>query len=364
MNNSSITSWTTTPSSFFEVKQPEYLKIAVYCVILVIALMANSLVIAVVYKNANRRMRTPNNYFVVNLAVADGLITIFNMGAQLLWLSNQSMWRMGYVAGTIFCKTSNFMWMFSISMSTGSLTAIAVDRFLLVFFPLRRIVTLRVARAVIVAIIIVVALISWPLLVFSAVFEFGDYKYCFFNFSSFEAFRLYFLSLFIMFIGLPLFVLLVLYTAIALRLWRRRSPGNQGNRERRNRRILLMLITIVVLFSLCWLPVTTLNFVCLAQPMLTSESCSILRNQDFAFTLWFVAYSNSALNPLVYFIFNEHFRYGARMIWCSIRVCCARLSDRHNQVGAIQEVNPTLQVGINSQASANEQEMRERQRDR
>ena len=38
------------------------------------SMLGNALLIAVVYKNGNQRMRTPNNYFILNMVCADGLL--------------------------------------------------------------------------------------------------------------------------------------------------------------------------------------------------------------------------------------------------------------------------------------------------
>ena len=39
-------------------------------------MLGNALLIAIVYKNANERMRFPSNYFIFNMAYADVLLTV------------------------------------------------------------------------------------------------------------------------------------------------------------------------------------------------------------------------------------------------------------------------------------------------
>ena len=40
-----------------------------------LSMLGNALLIAIVCKNANPRMRTPSNYFIFNMACADVLLT-------------------------------------------------------------------------------------------------------------------------------------------------------------------------------------------------------------------------------------------------------------------------------------------------
>ena len=326
----------TTPSSDgAEPNEAAHLWIAAYCLTIVLSLIGNSLVIAVVYKNANQRMRTPSNCLVVNMAVGDGLITLINMTTQVAMMSRDSgVAFSGVASDDVSCKLQNFIWIFLIFWSTGTLTAIAVDRFLLVFFPLKRIITLRNVRVIIAIILIIGAIISWPLLIYSAFVEYGELKICFVNMSSFKALRFYYISVFVAFIFFPLFALLTLYSAIGIRMCTRKSPGNPAARERMNRKLILMLVTIVVLFAFSWLPVSALYFGCFAYP--NSESCAILARREAFFTLWFVAYSNSAINPYIYFVFNQGFRQGARAIWSSLRARVLGLLNSHRPVVSLE----------------------------
>ena len=45
--------------------------------LMLLSMLGNSLLIAIVYKNANQRMSTPSNYFIFNMACADALLTVY-----------------------------------------------------------------------------------------------------------------------------------------------------------------------------------------------------------------------------------------------------------------------------------------------
>ena len=76
-------------------------KIIMYTVVIVIALLGNSLIIIIVWRN--KRMRTTTNYYIVNLAVSDLLIT-----CSCTWVNLVDDLTHGWVLGQFFCKFNSF----------------------------------------------------------------------------------------------------------------------------------------------------------------------------------------------------------------------------------------------------------------
>ena len=106
----------------------------------------NALLIAVVCKNANQRMRTPSNYFIFNMACADVLLTVYAVPFSIVDTAYSHQWLITGVAGELLCRFSQFIGQMSVLVFTGSLLVTALDRFCLVFYPPKRIITLRIAR--------------------------------------------------------------------------------------------------------------------------------------------------------------------------------------------------------------------------
>ena len=318
MNHSAFSSNSTDESKApYEFKQSDYFKIVALCLAVVLSLIGNSLTIAVVYQNVNKRMRTASNYFVVSMAVGDILVTVVLMVGRIISVAYASGSPFSGVLASIMCKLHYYIWFLSIGWSTLSLSAIAVDRFLLVFFPHRRMITLRIARLSIAGIIIIAALSSIPGLVGFTSIEYKGQTYCFWE-RVLRLIPIYVMTLTSFGVFLPIVLLIVLYSAICFKLWLRKTPGNPANTERMNRRIVLMLITMVAIFACCWLPVATMHIACYGFP--TSKACLVLRTVDISFALWFIALSNSAVNPYIYFVFNRNFRNGAMVIFRSCRL--------------------------------------------
>ena len=118
-------------------------KTIAYFIIMFGSLIGNVLVICVVI--INRQMRTVTNYLIVNMAVADLLITAFSMPVTIKLLVTGHMdWSNG-VFSVILCKTITFTQFLSIASSVLSLTAIVVDRFLAIMYPLKQLVTFQIS---------------------------------------------------------------------------------------------------------------------------------------------------------------------------------------------------------------------------
>lgn len=74
--------------------------------------------------------------------------------------------------------------------------------------------------------------------------------------------------------------------------------------------VIKMLVTIVVLFSLCWLPLQTFNAVYYFFPdavQLSTDSSNTVYTLLYCACLW-LANANGCINPLIYCFMSENFR--------------------------------------------------------
>lgn len=292
------------------------IKAAAYIFVILLSLFGNAMVIRVVHKN--RRMRTITNYLIINMALADLLTTVFNMLPTTYWIfQGLDVWAMGGWIGEALCKLLNFSQSLSISVSVFTLCAIAFDRFFAIFRPLKRVITFRVAKCIIAATWLGSIVVSGPqLYVLTTAGEKGVAQ-CVENwgppFDAATAPRDYTIALFFLLYALPLTVIASLYTVIMLKLWRRRAPGqeltsNQEHKDKTNRKVLKMLVTVVIVFTLSWLPLYVRMFVMFAES--DRYICGLPYDMDFL-TLY-LGHANSAVNPYIYVIFNENYRRGFR----------------------------------------------------
>ena len=102
--------------------------IVFFTVMVVVAAGGNFIVMWIVL--GHRRMRTVTNYFLVNLAVADSLITIFNTMFNFVYMLYSD-----WPFGDVYCKFTQFISPCTIAASVFTFMAIAIDRTVAVSKP-------------------------------------------------------------------------------------------------------------------------------------------------------------------------------------------------------------------------------------
>ena len=239
-------------------------------------------------------------------------------------------WLVSGTCGLILCKCYNVCWFQAVNVSTGSLSAIAIDRFLLMFYPYKKIITPRGAKVIIILIWLTAICFTLPVFEVYQIKIENDTRICYPELDSLPSIDVYVVFNFVAFVATPLTVMTILYTALSVKLWFKKTVVNQMSQsyqrdEKMNRRITVMLITIVLTFALCWLPFWVCTIYCY-----TSKSTPVCHGYRLHFVARFLGLTNSALNPCIYFSCSESFRQGAKDIWlrfqCSIRCRKAEVS--------------------------------------
>lgn len=79
------------------------------------------------------------------MAIADLVITVFSIPVELITVEADPKW---LVSGIFWPNSLNFFWFQAVNILTGSLSAIAVDRFLLMFHLCKKVITPRAAKLI------------------------------------------------------------------------------------------------------------------------------------------------------------------------------------------------------------------------
>ncbi|XP_044144266.1 probable G-protein coupled receptor 83 [Bufo gargarizans] len=281
------------------------LLIVAYSFIIVFSLFGNVLVCHVVIKN--KRMHSATSLFIVNLAVADILITLLNTPFTLARFVNST-----WMFGKGMCHVSRFAQYCSLHVSALTLTAIAVDRHQVIMHPLKpRISTVR-GVAYIAIIWIMATCFSLPHAIYQKLFTF-EYSeetirsLCLPDFPEpSDLFWKYLdLATFILLYVLPLLIISVAYTTVAKKLWLRNAIGDVTTEQyfalrRKKKKTIKMLMLVVVLFAVCWFPLNCYVVLLSSQIIRTNNAVY------FAFH-WF-AMSSTCYNPFIYCWLNDNFR--------------------------------------------------------
>lgn len=282
-------------------------RVVAYCIVILVSVLGNSLIIYIVAKE--RRMRKTVNYFIVNMAAADLLIT-FYMPRAISQVYAGFEWQVEGTAGLIFCKLVVFFHETAIAVSNFTVVAISFDRFFAVVFPLKVFITERGCSAIIVLIWIVAIALRVPMVYGAKTIIRQGQLTCFLNLDEVlgkGAEKAYYQFTLIGLFSIPLITILILYSTIFIFIKSRKPPGeglsrNQYHRRRAQatkKKVLRMVTVVVGAFVLCWL----LYFI---QLILFSYKITV--SCDVLFLKLFLAHFNSALNPCLYVTFSENFR--------------------------------------------------------
>ncbi|XP_022797404.1 neuropeptide SIFamide receptor-like [Stylophora pistillata] len=234
-----------------------------YCVLFVVSLVGNTLIGFIVYKT--KTLQKPINFFIVNMAMSDLLFPIFLFPRELVSSHSDSFpWLIGGTLGEVLCKLVPFAIDISTSVSILSLVLIAVDRFEAVVFPLRfLLISSKQCRFFVLATWIIAMAVHCPHLLVLKVVEHQKKLLCVIQldgvFGDYLSHLNYMTALSVAFFYVPLALISVLYTAIALKIKLQKTPGEQtasgrDQRLKRERHVIKMSVAIVLVFAVCSLP--------------------------------------------------------------------------------------------------------------
>ncbi|XP_076336271.1 cholecystokinin receptor type A-like [Tachypleus tridentatus] len=108
----------------------DFVRIAFYLLIFVLAVLGNVLVIVTLTQN--KRMRTVTNVFLMNLAVSDLLLGVFCMPFTLVG----SLLR-NFIFGDVMCRLIPYLQAVTVSVSVWTLVTISMERFFAICRPFR-----------------------------------------------------------------------------------------------------------------------------------------------------------------------------------------------------------------------------------
>lgn len=249
--------------------------------------------------------------------------------------------------GKILCKLHGFFTACTVNCAILTLAIIAADRFIAIFFPLRRVIDSRKAIQLIAAAWLVPALSASIFLYLNALVEYHGILYCVEKWGT--AIPMYFNTIyttadFIIFYALPLMEIIVLYIAIIYKIWMRKIPGqvttaNEQVELKAKKNVLKVLIIAVLTFALFWLPMKIYFMV-----MIYSKSgCST--NPTLLFLSIFFACANCAVNPFIYLTFSRDFRNGFKAIFHCLPCIAADLPRVHSRTMDMKTVTEMSHSG-------------------
>ncbi|XP_046513592.1 growth hormone secretagogue receptor type 1 [Equus quagga] len=282
------------------------------CVALFVVGVAGNLLTMLVVSRF-REMRTTTNLYLSSMAFSDLLIFLC-MPLDLVRLWQYRPWNFG----DLLCKLFQFVSESCTYATVLTITALSVERYFAICFPLRAKVVVTKGRVKLVILVIwAVAFCSaGPIFVLVGVeHENGtdpqDTNEC--RATEF-AVRSGLLTVMVwvssVFFFLPVFCLTVLYSLISRKLWRRKrgeAAVGASLRDQNHKQTVKMLAVVVFAFILCWLPFHVGRY--LFSKSFEPGSLEIAQISQYCNLVSFVLfYLSAAINPILYNIMSKKYR--------------------------------------------------------
>ncbi|XP_053207246.1 QRFP-like peptide receptor isoform X2 [Panonychus citri] len=303
----------------------DYCKIIFSLLVIIVSVIGN---IGVLFSSTfNRSIRHTIHIYLSNLAIADLFISIFCM---IVFLINNLTYPL-FVLGPIVCKLNAFTQMTSLTSSVLTLSAISCDRFIAIMYPLRVRVTKQRTKAVITVIWIISLAVSTPFVIVRKHLEFQWRNFVETNcqeiwpphthydpikercLTTYPWKKYYYTFVTIALFFLPIVIMTTAYALIIWKLWITKLPGESNAasicaQHRAKKKVIKMACIVLLVFVCCWAPlqITLIYSEFIHSPSERGQLPGWFKQTSYLAT--FVAYSNSAINPIIYGGFDKTFR--------------------------------------------------------
>nr|XP_040576875.1 tachykinin-like peptides receptor 86C [Lepeophtheirus salmonis] len=273
-----------------------------------VAILGNLIVLWIVV--AHRSMWTIPNIYIANMSLSDLLMATLNCVFNYIFMRDRY-----WSFGSAYCSINNFMAIVTISASVLNLTAMSLDRYKAVVWPLKG----RTNRVCVTFTIIFIwatsSLLALPTLLYSKLtkdpskglsvchlqWPDGNPGYSYFD-------HVYNVTIFIITYVIPTLILVMCTSHMSIALWCKPTIGfmtpQLERAKRKKQKIVKMLIILILIFSICWFPYHAYFIYTYYRPDVIK-----MKNIQHIFLLfyWF-AMTHSGVNPVVYYLMNPRFR--------------------------------------------------------
>ncbi|CDX47441.1 G-protein coupled receptors family 1 profile domain-containing protein [Caenorhabditis elegans] len=288
-----------------------------YLIIIAAGIIGNSCVILAITRN--KSLQTVPNLFILSLSCSD--IVVCCTSATITPITA---FKKEWIFGEALCRIAPFIAGISLCFSTFTLTAISIDRYILIRFPMRKPITHYQAVGVIAIICAFAATITSPIMFKQKLGEFENFcgQYCTENWGANESQRkIYGAALMFLQLVIPLTIIIISYTAISLKIgqsmilkgakkqktdnWEMELSDQQRIAVKRRQRTNRMLIGMVVAFACSWIWSVTFNI--LRDYEYLPE---LIKTQEYIFGIatHCIAMTSTVWNPLLYAVLNLQLR--------------------------------------------------------
>ena len=349
MNQSNVTGASASFTISCRILNPSALTNAIlvvaYVTLFIAACVENTIVIYLVRTNRYLKQST-FNYLIINMAVADLIDVCFATLVSVTFVFVGLQWIPGLV-GKVSCKLVYFIFVMSIGLSISTLIIMSVDRYMAIEHTMKKPMSLATAKRSIALSWIISAIVASPYLYKMDTRKISDNTtICASIWSDDPEQDLFYSKLeecakALIFYVLPLIVIGTTSIIIGYSLRKRRPIGDSQTQQRvniQNQKIYRLLVATVALFAFCW-SFAHVNH--LMSVFFSLKYCALPAPVPLFF--YWISHINAAVNPIIYFTFNNKFKQGIKHV-------LSRRSEasRHLQ---IRNVAPQIQENVHLYSS-------------
>lgn len=318
------------------------LKIASLIFLFVVSLAGNILIIWVICKD--KRLRTNTNILVANMAVSDLLFPLVSVPYNVTNIIFNHRWFIGGDLGVALCKIVHFVGEISFLISIYSCIFIALDRYYAVAQPFKGGFSRSRLKYILPGIWIFSGIVTSPFLRISRLKKYNNDSFsCVLDWSQDgipRGHQIHAISVTILANGLPIPIIIILYSLIFYKLCKQKLLGEQPTdffrkvRERQNKKVLMMSVTIVSFLFFSRLSFDLYYFLEISGQL---KSLSYFIISDINFAASYILHLSFAYNFFVYLAFNDSYRENFSAILS--KCCCSCLAFYRRRITDVYQVN-------------------------
>ncbi|XP_060077763.1 RYamide receptor-like [Ylistrum balloti] len=296
----------------------QFTLLTMYAVTSLVVLLGNSMVCYTAFRIHS--FRTVTNFFIVSLAITDIIMTLSCVPFSIL----SNLFFHYWPFWSILCPIVVFTQLVSVLLRSFMLVAMTCDRYQVARNPMKpHLLTKCRARILVMFICTLSCLISLPTFIYSKIiympYEPGSRGLCVELWPD-EAIRtVYGVCIMLLQYFLPLIFMAVTYIHIGIIVWIKRTPGETYPlREERlaisKKKTIKMIFVVIVAYLLSWLPLHVITIL--------GDLDQSIFDVNYMHMTWltahWLAFSNSGVNPVIYFWMNAKFRQSSVLCFYAV----------------------------------------------
>ncbi|XP_076834084.1 prolactin releasing hormone 2 receptor [Brachyhypopomus gauderio] len=285
--------------------------VPLYAMLVLVACSGNLFLLFLI--GLNRKLHSTTNFLIGNLALADLVMCLFCVPLTAFYAFDER----GWIFGHFLCHFVTLMQTATVFAAVLSLTAIAVDRYIVVAYPIRRRGGCHFRAGLVVSIWLCALAMSTPAALHTVYLDLSATGHhmavCEEFWQDQELSRLIYSCFFLLLsYFVPLAAVSISYCAISCHLQHRATPdlvaaipSNQVKWGRKRGKTFRLLLVSVLCFAFSWLPLQVVNLIRDLDTDFTILSKSHVNVVQVSCHL--LAMSSACFNPFIYASLHDKF---------------------------------------------------------